>query len=99
MSKFFPFERLAETDSWIAFRHPEPIYQVHILLVPKKAISNLLEISEEDSDLIKELIPLVQKVVIDLQLEQTGYRLITNGGIYQDIPQLHFHLVSGNTLK
>lgn len=99
MNMLFPFERLAETNDWIAFRHPEPTYQVHILLVPKKAISNLLAISEEELDLIKELIPLVKKIVMDLQLEKCGYRLISNGGIYQEIPQLHFHLVSGNAIK
>jgi diadenosine tetraphosphate (Ap4A) HIT family hydrolase len=31
----------------------------------------------------------------DLNLEERGYRLIVNGGEYQEFPQLHFHLISG----
>jgi diadenosine tetraphosphate (Ap4A) HIT family hydrolase len=33
-------------------------------------------------------------LITEFKLEDSGYRLITNGGIYQDIPQLHFHLIS-----
>jgi histidine triad (HIT) family protein len=99
MSFMIPLDRLIETEHWIAFRHPKPAYPIHILLVPKKALSNLLAISPIDTELIGELIPIVQKIITDENLEQTGYRLITNGGVYQDIPQLHFHLVSGEAFK
>jgi diadenosine tetraphosphate (Ap4A) HIT family hydrolase len=35
-----------------------------------------------------------QSLVGDFALEACGYRLVTNGGRYQDVPQLHFHLIS-----
>jgi diadenosine tetraphosphate (Ap4A) HIT family hydrolase len=31
-------------------------------------------------------------------LEQTGYRLIANGGAFQDVPHLHFHLIAEETV-
>ena len=36
----------------------------------------------------------MNSLVAELQLEKRGYRLIANGGAYQDVPHLHFHLVS-----
>jgi diadenosine tetraphosphate (Ap4A) HIT family hydrolase len=38
----------------------------------------------------------VQSLAIEMRLEAKGYRLIANGGGYQDVPQLHFHLIGGS---
>jgi histidine triad (HIT) family protein len=95
MSFAIPVKRLRETPSLIAFFHPQPEYPVHVLLVPKRAISGLADPSATDVDLLTDLLQVVQSLVAELGLEQRGYRLIVNGGAYQDIAQLHFHLVSG----
>ena len=68
---------------------------MHILLVPKRAIPSLSDPRATDGDLVSDVLRVVQSFVAELNLEQHGYRLIVNGGAYQDIPQLHFHLVSG----
>jgi diadenosine tetraphosphate (Ap4A) HIT family hydrolase len=47
-----------------------------------------------DADFLLDLVQTVQSLVKELNLESRGYRLITNGGAYQDVPHLHFHLVS-----
>ena len=94
MSFALPVKRLRETNSLIAFYHPNPTYKIHILLVPKKAISNLTALTPSDQGFLVELFQCVQSLVAELRLEEAGYRLIVNGGKYQQIPQLHFHLVS-----
>jgi histidine triad (HIT) family protein len=94
MSFAIPVKRLHETPTLIAFFHPQPEYPVHVLLVPKRAISGLADPSAIDVDLLTDLLRVVQSLVAELNLEQRGYRLIVNGGAYQDIAQLHFHLVS-----
>ncbi len=94
MSFALPVKRLRETKSLIAFYHPNPTYKVHILLVPKKSIASLSELAPADQDFLAELFQCVQSLVAELHLEEAGYRLIVNGGKYQQIPQLHFHLVS-----
>jgi diadenosine tetraphosphate (Ap4A) HIT family hydrolase len=66
-------------------------------LVPKRAISGFADPSAIDIDLLTDLQLVVQSLVAELGLEQRGYRLIVNGGAYQDIAQLHFHLVSGTS--
>jgi histidine triad (HIT) family protein len=99
MSFAIPVHRLRETDSLIAFHHPKPTYPLHILLVPKKAITDLTALDPSDTGFLSDLISTVQDLVAEFNLGQVGYRLITNGGQYQDIPQLHFHLISDNPVK
>ena len=94
MSSIIPVKRLIETNTLIAFYHPDPSSPTHILLVPKSAIGSLADLGEEHQDFLRDLFRTVQRLVVDLDLEQAGYRLIANGGSYQEIPQLHFHLIS-----
>ena len=97
MSFVIPGKRLRETDSLLAFPHPHPSYPVHILLVPKQAVPSLAAL-DADSPFLSDLLRTVQDLVQAMALENTGYRLIANGGQYQDVGQLHFHLVSGDPL-
>ena len=94
MSFIIPSERLRETASWIAFYHPRPAYKFHILLIPKHEYKSLTEIPVEDTKVISELVVVVQSIIEEYKLNHTRYRIITNGGNYQDVPYLHFHLVA-----
>lgn len=97
MSFAIPVNRLRETETLIAFHHPKPSYPVHILLVPKKALGDLSELDDADAPFLGDLFKAVQSLVEEFELETQGYRLIVNGGSFQEVPQLHFHLVSENT--
>lgn len=94
MSFALPLQRLRETKTLVAFHHPKPSYPIHILIMPKKALRSLADLGEADTAFLAELFQTVQSLVAELQLESAGYRLIVNGGKYQDVPQLHFHLIS-----
>jgi histidine triad (HIT) family protein len=95
MSFAVPVERLYETATLLAFHHPAAAYPLHILLVPKKPIKSLIDLDPNtDGPFLAELYTTVQKLVVRFGLEKDGYRLIVNGGRYQDFPFLHFHLVS-----
>lgn len=92
MSFAIPARRLRETSSLLAFHHPKPAYAFHVLLVPKKAVASLADLDAADTLFLSDLIQTVQSLVAEFHL--FAYRLIVNGGEYQDFPQLHFHLVS-----
>lgn len=95
MSFAIPFHRLRETETLLAFHHPQPAYLVHILLVPRRAIADLTALNPvADAAFLSDLFVTVQSLVAEFQLEQSGYRLLVNGGKYQDFPYLHFHLIS-----
>ena len=92
MSFAIPVKRLRETNSLMAFYHPKPAYSFHVLLVPKKAVASLKDLDTTDTTFFTDLYSVVQTLVDEFQLP--AYRLIVNGGEYQDFPQLHFHLIS-----
>jgi histidine triad (HIT) family protein len=93
--KLVPVSRLRESPNWLAFSHPNPAYPVHILIAPKRKITNWLELPVTDPVLYTEFVALTQSMIKDFCLEAAGYRLIVNGGINQDFPHLHIHLVAG----
>ncbi|MEN8173720.1 MAG: HIT domain-containing protein [Chloroflexota bacterium] len=93
LSFLLPVKRLAESDQLIAFHHPSPSYPVHVLLVPKKAIPNLAELDAVDAGLLIEILQTAQNLAHELGLSESGYRLVINGGEYQKVPQMHFHLI------
>jgi histidine triad (HIT) family protein len=95
MSFIIPVKRLRETKTLLAFYHPQPAYPFHVLLVPRQAVASLMGLPPESGDFLRDLLDTVQSLVYEFHLEG-GYRLIANGGAYQDFPILHFHLVAGD---
>ena len=94
MTVALPIARLRETDTLVAFHHPRPAYPLHILLVPKKPLGSLADLGMEDSAFLADLFQTVRSLVAEFDLEQRGYRLMVNGGKYQEVAHLHFHLVT-----
>ena len=92
MSFAIPVKRLRETETLMAFHHPKPSYSFHVLLVPKKSVASLKDFDSTDIPFLSDLYTTVQSLVEEFHL--AAYRLIVNGGEYQDFPQLHFHLIS-----
>jgi histidine triad (HIT) family protein len=92
MSFAIPVKRLRETDTLMAFYHPKPSYPFHVILAPKKQISALTELDLNDAEFLSDLFATVQSLVKEFDLK--AYRLIVNGGEFQDFPHLHFHLVA-----
>jgi histidine triad (HIT) family protein len=99
MSFAIPVKRLRETETLMAFHHPKPSYAFHMLIVPKKSVESLIQLDSTDSAFLTDLYSTVQSLVEEFHLAEGGYRLIVNGGEYQDFPQLHFHLVSELKVK
>ena len=92
MSFAIPVKRLRETDTLMAFYHPKPAYPFHVIIVPKKDIASLMQINASDAAFLSDLYATVQSLVDEFKLP--AYRLIVNGGEFQEFPQLHFHLVA-----
>ena len=95
MSFLIPVARLRETSSLLAFHHPSPSYGFHVLIVPKREIASLAHLHPADADFLTDLYSTVQSLADEFHLQ--AYRLIVNGGKYQDFPHLHFHLISDVT--
>jgi len=94
-----PCDKVFENERIIAFHDIHPQAPVHILIVPKKAIRDIMHAQQEDSELLAEVVFVAQELAKKFQIEK-GFRLLTNNGpdAGQTIFHLHFHLVGGRTL-
>jgi histidine triad (HIT) family protein len=91
MTFIIPAQRLHETKTLLAFRHPQPSHPFHVVILPKKDIRSFADLEPADP-FLSDLIIVAQSLVTEYHLP--SYRLIVNGGEYQEFPHLHFHLVS-----
>jgi len=96
MNDFLPYDRLIDGIYWQAFHHPKPVYPIHILILPKTSIPSLSLAPKNITGLYTDLFRVVHELIEKFDLEESGYRLITNGGSYQSLPQWHWHLISEN---
>jgi histidine triad (HIT) family protein len=84
-------------DNWcIAFHDINPQAPVHVLLVTKKVIPKLSEVTEEDEKLLGYLMMKVGEITTQLKIKD-NFRLVINNGpqACQTVYHLHIHILSG----
>ena len=95
-----PSDIVYEDDEVIAFKDIRPVTPVHILVIPKKHISSLVELTEEDEAVIGKIYTVINKVAKDAGILENGFRVIVNcgddGG--QEVKHIHFHVLGGKKL-
>ena len=91
-----PCDKVFENERILAFKDVAPKAPVHILIIPKKEIRCLQEVSPEDLPLVTEMISVATQLASQFSVAD-GYRLVTNNGKKggQVVEHLHFHLVGG----
>lgn len=85
-----------ENDNLSAFYDTSPSAPVHILVVPKKHITSVNQMKEEDEGLFGELI-YSAKIIAQEQKIDDGYKLLFNVGrkAGQMVDHVHLHLQGG----
>jgi histidine triad (HIT) family protein len=95
-----PSKKVYESETVVAFWDINPSAPVHILIIPKKHIPTMNEVSEGDSLLMADLLSAARTIAKELGIAESGYRLVNNcnsdGG--QIVYHLHFHLLGGEKL-
>ena len=94
-SKEIPKEFTYEDAAVMVFPDIHPIRLVHLLIVPKKHVVDLVNV--DDSVLFQKLFTVVQKMIQQQGLTDKGYRVTINGGGAQLVPHLHIHLIGPMT--
>lgn len=94
-----PSAKVYENDAVFAFRDIQPQAPVHVLVVPKKHIASVDEVTPENSEIVRRVMEAIPEVAKALGL-RNGYRVITNVGEdgCQSVRHLHFHLLGGAKL-
>lgn len=81
-----------ETDKTIVLDFPGPHAGVHYLLVPKKDLRNIADVSNADREYLLDTLKVAGEIIREKSL--TNYVLATNGPGYQGVTYLHFHLTA-----
>jgi hypothetical protein len=81
-----------ETDKTIVIKNPLPEARVDYIIIPKKDIKNIGQISEEDAPYLLDAYVVARDIIEKEKLSK--YRIYTNGPGFQDVTYLHFHLIS-----
>ncbi|AWI03320.1 histidine triad nucleotide-binding protein [Clostridium drakei] len=96
-----PCEKVYEDDIVLSFKDISPGAPAHILIIPKKHISSLNELTDEDSKIVAHVFIVLKEIVKKLGIDKTGYRIVSNcgedGG--QSVPHIHFHVLGGRNLQ
>ncbi|MDD5416131.1 MAG: HIT domain-containing protein [Candidatus Daviesbacteria bacterium] len=93
--KEIPKELIYESENVVVFEDIHPAADIHILIVPKKHIEGIKDLTDSDGLLLVEVYKTANKLVADNNLENDLYRVMANGGKAQHVPHLHFHLLGG----
>jgi histidine triad (HIT) family protein len=95
-----PADVLYEDDRCLAFRDVSPQAPTHVLVIPKKEIASLNDLTPADEALVGHIYTVIRQLANELSLTD-GYRVVANcgrdGG--QSVDHLHFHVLGGRQLK
>jgi histidine triad (HIT) family protein len=88
--------KVYEDGEVVCFYDLAPSADYHVLIVPRKHVDSFLSL--DDDALLGKMRRAAREVIDKLEL-RGGYRLVFNGGKYQHVPHLHWHLLGGDLKK
>ena len=96
-----PSTNVYNDDQVTAFRDINPAAPTHILIVPKKHIDSVNELSVEDEPLIGHLFLIAKQLAAQEGIAEPGYRLVINTGAEsgQTVNHVHLHLLGGRQMR
>lgn len=100
VNKEISSEVVYEDEEILAFKDIHPAAPIHILVIPKKHISSVVELTKEDEKLVGKIYTVINKIARQENFSEKGFRVIVNcgedGG--QEVGHLHFHILAGKKL-
>jgi len=81
-----------ETDRVIAIKSPQPLARINYIILPKKDIRDLGDLSSSDREYIDETFLVISELIRENNLED--YKVLSNGPGLQITNYLHFHLLA-----
>ena len=96
-----PSDIVYQDEELLAFRDINPQAPKHLLIIPKKHITSLADLSPAELPLIGSMVALAHKLAREEGIADTGYRLVVNYGEWggQVVKHLHMHLLGGKKLS
>lgn len=96
-----PADIVFENDDILAFRDISPQAPTHILIIPKRRIATINDVTPDDAALIGKMVLVARDLAAEEGISEDGYRLVFNcnqdGG--QSVFHIHLHLLGGRALS
>ncbi len=96
-----PSNKIYEDADMLAFHNIAKAAPTHVLVIPKGEFANFYEfVNKAGADKVGNFFKIVAKIAKDLDLEESGYRLISNVGpdASQSVPHFHVHILGKKKL-
>ena len=89
-----------EDEHCVAFKDINPQAPVHVLIIPRKSITSIEQMGDEDVLTVGHLFVVARDLARSLAVAESGYRLVINNGSAagQTVSHLHVHLLAGRNL-
>ena len=90
-----PADIVYEDENVVAFRDINPQAPVHVIVIPRKKVSNFIELQDNDLKDTGIFFKSISRVAGFLGLDQDGYRIVLNCGKngQQTVEYLHAHIL------
>lgn len=90
-----------QNDKVLAFRDIRPQAPTHVLVIPKRHVTTLNDMRDEDEALAGALLIAARRIANELGLTEPGYRTVinTNGHGGQTVFHVHLHLLGGRQMQ
>lgn len=96
-----PSKKVYEDDRVYAFFDINPEAPTHFLVIPKEHIESANALNDDNIDIVSHIFKVINKLVVELKICDSGYRIVNNcgkdGG--QTVEHLHFHVLGGRSLQ
>ena len=84
----------------VAFADIAPIAPVHLLVIHKRHVASLNDVTEQDGPLLAELLRVATIVARESGIADAGYKVLIRTGADggQEVPHVHVHVIGGAPL-
>jgi len=95
-----PSRKVYEDDEILAFHDINPAAPVHFLVIPKKHVASLQDVTAADVPLLGRMQVLIHQLALEQGCRpgpEGGFRVVVNNGADggQEVPHLHYHVIGG----
>ena len=96
-----PVKKVYEDDAMFAIEDINPVAPIHILIIPKLHVANVLELTPENDQLIGSVHRVAAELARERGVAVDGFRLVnnTNAGAGQSVFHIYFHLLAVRKLN
>lgn len=85
--------KLWENEHVLAFHHPRPADDVHVVVIPKAHVPSILDATALDGALLSSMVHAIQEVAWALRLDETGFYVRANAAAPGVTPHMHWHVL------